>query len=702
MGRKKEGPPRTLRGILERPIMTFLRIRDMKTRLIMSIRKRRLTKTWGELIPHVKAGALLLEELVNSCGEGINAILEAAQRRFAESQLEKAAGSVFWWRISGSSRSDFGNLMEQILTEDIGTGVHEYPFLHARALSAVASFSSLISQRVLDQFLYAAMKTISLDVPAPVKVGACRALSSLLPEADKGILQPHIMNLFSSLMDLLKHASDETLHLILETLQAAVKAGDDAIVTIEPIISPMMLNMWASHVSDPFISIDAVEVLECPRQYRILDREVRYSKACDVLIWSGSPLHLGSEDGPLRTNPSLGHQAIRNAPGCIWPLISRVLPSIGPILEKPQQQPDGLVAGSLDLITMLLKVSITDDDSPNAPVDVVKAVFGVCFRPLIQIILESKDDGEMQNATECLAVFVSGGKQEMLAWGADSGSTMRSLLDAASRLLDPELESSGSLFVGSYILQLIVHMPLQMAQHIQDLVAALVRRMLSCQTEGLRSSLLLIIARLVHMSAPNVEQFIDLLIRLPAEGYENSLAFIMSEWTKQQGEIQGSYQIKVTTTALAILLSTRHAELAKIHVRGYLIRIMTLLADMLIEIKEQVLVGEDEVVFEDSDWEEVQGGDGDADKALLYSAGAPYGKPTNEHLDAMAKVFNENQDDSYEDDLLQRADPLNEINLANYIGDFVTKFSAVDRTLFNNLCKNLTPAQQSAIHTVLQ
>lgn len=65
------------------------------------------------------------------------------------------------------------------------------------------------------------------------------------------------------------------------------------------------------------------------------------------------------------------------------------------------------------------------------------------------------------------------------------------------RLLNPDLESSGSLFVGSYILQLILHLPSQMAPHVRDLVAALVRRMQSAQIAGLRSSLLLIFARLV-------------------------------------------------------------------------------------------------------------------------------------------------------------------------------------------------------------
>lgn len=38
------------------------------------------------------------------------------------------------------------------------------------------------------------------------------------------------------------------------------------------------------------------------------------------------------------------------------------------------------------------------------------------------------------------------------------------------------------------------------------------------------------------MSAPNVGQFIDLLISIPAEGHDNAFAYVMSEWTKQQGE----------------------------------------------------------------------------------------------------------------------------------------------------------------------
>ncbi|XP_071692236.1 uncharacterized protein [Rutidosis leptorrhynchoides] len=636
------------------------------------------------------SGSLLLEEIVISFGtEGVYAILNAAKQRFDESHQERTKGSGDWWRmreatlfalssvseqlieveLPGPSGVNVGNLLEQILAEDMASGVHEFPFLYARMFSSIAKFSSVINQGVIDHFLYAAIQAIGMDVPPPVKVGACRALSQLLPDTNRGIPQPHILALFSSLTELLKQASDETMHLVLETLQAAVRAGHEAALSIEPVISPIILNMWALHVADPFISIDALDVLE----------------------------------------------AIKNAPGCAHPLVSRVLPYVGPILNKPQQQPDGLVAGSLDLLTMLLK---------NAPIDVVKAIYEVCFDPVVRTVLQSDDHGEMQNATQCLAALVSGGKQQLLTWSGDPSFTMRCLLDVASRLLDPDLESSGSLFVGNYVLQLILHLSSQMAPHIRDLVAALVRRMQSCQIAGLRSSILLLFARLVHMSAPHVEQFINLLMSIPAEGHTNSLHYVMSEWTKQQGEIQGAYQIKVTTTALALLLSTRHVEFGSINVQGHLIKssagittrsksrispdqwtlmplptkIIAILADVLLEIQEQVLEDDEQ----DSEWEEVEAGDAEIEQDLLYSSGTTsYSRPSHGYLDAMAKAFNEDEDDAYDDDLLSAADPLNEINLGVYLCNFFREFSQGDGPLFDHLCQSLTQAQKKALQMVL-
>lgn len=42
----------------------------------------------------------------------------------------------------------------------------------------------------------------------------------------------------------------------------AFDIGCKASAAIEPVVSPVILNAWASHVSDPFISGDVIEILE--------------------------------------------------------------------------------------------------------------------------------------------------------------------------------------------------------------------------------------------------------------------------------------------------------------------------------------------------------------------------------------------------------------------------------------------------------
>ncbi|KAL6547325.1 hypothetical protein OROMI_023046 [Orobanche minor] len=74
-------------------------------------------------------------------------------------------------------------------------------------------------------------------------------------------------------------------------------------------------------------------------------------------------------------------KAIKKASGCIHPLASRVLLHIGPILSNPQQQPDCLVAGSMDLVTILVK---------NAPIDVLKAAYQVLFDPVVRLMTTAR------------------------------------------------------------------------------------------------------------------------------------------------------------------------------------------------------------------------------------------------------------------------------------------------------------------------
>lgn len=68
-------------------------------------------------------------------------------------------------------------------------------------------------------------KFLPLCSAPAIQISGCRALAQLCPKLDADIVRPVLPLVFSSLDALLKAATEETLHLVLETLSVAVKAG---------------------------------------------------------------------------------------------------------------------------------------------------------------------------------------------------------------------------------------------------------------------------------------------------------------------------------------------------------------------------------------------------------------------------------------------------------------------------------------------
>jgi hypothetical protein len=67
------------------------------------------------------SGILLLEEVINTFGsEGINAVVDAAGKRFQESQRENSASSLSWWRLREAVLFTLASLSDQLVeAEDL-------------------------------------------------------------------------------------------------------------------------------------------------------------------------------------------------------------------------------------------------------------------------------------------------------------------------------------------------------------------------------------------------------------------------------------------------------------------------------------------------------------------------------------------------------------------------------------------------------
>lgn len=60
--------------------------------------------------------------------------------------------------------------------------------------------------------------------------------------------------------------------------------GHEASASIESIISPVILNVWVAHVSDPFMSIDVIDVLEVNRVIVVIIHFVVRNAICIVCL----------------------------------------------------------------------------------------------------------------------------------------------------------------------------------------------------------------------------------------------------------------------------------------------------------------------------------------------------------------------------------------------------------------------------------
>ncbi|XP_024534620.1 importin-9 isoform X1 [Selaginella moellendorffii] len=619
------------------------------------------------------SGVLLLQEFVGVYeDEGTLAILEAVSRRMEDADRAKSQGETGWWKVREAALLTLGSCVEaddelpgfsidvlfnRILVDDLSQGMKLCPFLYGRALWAVAKFSSCISKDKQEKFFLTAIEGLSDTSYIPIMVASCQAVSTLLPKVESRSSQPYIRSLYTALATLLQQGSEETMHIVLDALQSAIKADKDHMPEAEAMLSPILLHVWATYIRDPLISIDALSAIE----------------------------------------------AVKNAPGCMEPLAARVLPAITGVLCQPRSQQEGQVAGALDLLTMLVK---------NAPLSILKHAHHALFTSIIDIVLQTNDDSELQNATECLAGFVKSAGENLLAWATDADSTMKMLLAAAGRLLNPQTNSSGSLYSGTFIVQLIEKFSLRMAPHLRDLVTALVVRL---ESVALKGSLIFVFAKLVHMSAPNYGQFIELLRSIPSKGYGDSLTCVMAEWTKCHDEVQGSYQIKVSTTALASLLATGHPLLSQVQVEGRLLeatggiktrsksklqpdqftrvsalqKIFSLLARGLVEGQEAA----SNFVDEDDEWEELSNPDGNDVEDVV---------PANKSLRSVfepADLYEDvlNGDVSDGDEPSDEVDPINQINLQAYLVDFMKRFSQEAPLAFSEFFKELSDREKCAV-----
>lgn len=108
-----------------------------------------------------------------------------------------------------------------------------------------------------------------------VRIGGCHCLVQLLPRlfssmkkgnagatATPADLAPALPGIYEGLVLLLKESSEETAHLVLETLEVVIKHDSTCVIQqyLQAVATPV-LHVWEACVADPVVGEDAMDVL---------------------------------------------------------------------------------------------------------------------------------------------------------------------------------------------------------------------------------------------------------------------------------------------------------------------------------------------------------------------------------------------------------------------------------------------------------
>jgi hypothetical protein len=648
------------------------------------------------------ACGLMLDSLCDRYGtKAIKALTEAANRRMSEAIAMQQAGDANWWKgreasllaigtlsegILGSAKNaqgkgktpplDIAAFMANVLEVDLhDSTAAAAPFLRGRALWVTARLAGGVPPHMADAVLKASVRSLAPGLAPPLRIGACRAIAESLSMAKPEVLAPYVGEIYNGLGALLGDAGEETLHLVLEGLNAIIKADNTAAAQWLGALVPAVVKIWAQYVCDPLISADTTEVFE----------------------------------------------ALAAIPSCRPQLHAILVPTLSHILAAPSEQPDMLVEATLDLLTVIVRPAETAE---------AKATHGVCFKYVVGLILHSDDTGILQGAAETLRAFLRAGKEDMLEWGSGDasvggGDVLRAMFEAASRLLDPNLEDSASLYAAPLLCQMLRRLPTKVGPVLPDITRAVVARLRSSQQPNLSASLLTVFARIVHVDANG---FINLLASLPSGGEEaNAFEYVMKQWVEKQCDVNGSFDIKLTTSALGLLLNTKSPTLNAVVVKGQIVetpaesgrirtraraqatgpevwtqvplpvKIVELLADVLIEFAEGIANDEGDDEWEDDDddeYEEINPDEADYDDGVgAHTDGAFTG-------DLFERLLMRGGLDQFDpDDEDEAEDPINAIDLKAFVVGGVKSLHA-DGSLAG-LAASIPARHQSIIHDAI-
>ena len=483
-----------------------------------------------------------------------------------QANADRANGDQDWWKILEGVLAAIGNnadaISDIIETQSEGkqalnlesifativlpnVGNDAPPFLQGRGFVFASQFATTLPSELAVQFLEAAVNAIeSENVSLPVKISAVRTVKNFYRHLPSNLVGPFAPRIVQKLGPLLTQASEDTLILIIETVQAVVvEETDSGEATTAALVEPAIIG----------------EVVKAALQ-------VWAQSAQDIILLSV-------------VSDLLESLAASKQPGVPQVIVQQSLPflaaAIGSTLSEQVDTSADNEPSALAETAVELAKSVLDGADPSA----LRGAVNVLCPNLFRVLSVSQDRDVLQNGIECLTLLVKKSTKELIDWKDPKTQTtsIDMILQIIAKLLVPSNDSeSGGIAVGDLVVALLRKAGDRIAHVLPELLNAMVQRLATAQTATFTQSLIVPVAYLMHDNDDQAKQIMDLLESIqvsphtdsPSAESGNGLEVLCKKWVDNAETFQGFWAQRVSALALAKVLDSRRPFLTTTHVRG--------------------------------------------------------------------------------------------------------------------------------------
>lgn len=372
------------------------------------------------------SGSMLLDTIVEVYGpKGLQTISTAVQTKIGEAEAAYCNKDDLYWRHMESGILAVGDLSEYLkekrnksfldgdqialnpnlllpaVFQNDKFNQTSTPLLLARLFWYSGKFASHLSTSTRRRVLECISRClVAPGLKPPIYGGIFQAMAPMIMHCEPVEVVSISQHLMPHLCEMLRNATEETLHLLLVTIDAIIQKDQGASMSSMRAVIPIVMRIWVDNFNDPLVGEDSFALLK----------------------------------------------TIASAPHGFDEMKTAAMPTVKAILESQGTMPL-LTSNAINLLVAIMSTNLKDEVST-----VVREFGPVC----LQVLQKSDDDEVIASTSAFLRTALQIGGMESFSWYSTPPETALAMyLQVFQHLTNPEMSDRACRYAGGLLLEIL-------------------------------------------------------------------------------------------------------------------------------------------------------------------------------------------------------------------------------------------------------